>query len=406
MTILPGYDHFGGIHPETFTIANYLRYMGVKNPATGEPFTEAMVFGIAGGLGACYILWEFKEHNRPAIVFGWQHQFNYPVRYVETLCKRISVAAEFHETGGKKKAGQTLHDALAAGKPAILWLERELLDYYNRDPDDTGWFSWVVTACGYDAAADVFTIDDTGAVPFTVPSASLIASRQRVPSFKNRLLLLSPPESIDLPAAIKEGIQGNIEYLGSKSTSFALPTLRKWARMLTDTKNAKGWPTVFAGGKCLYSGLVSVYEGVVHEGNDGTALRGMYADFLTEAAPILGSSALSDVAAEYRAIGAKWHALADMALDPAVDSLAAGRTLLDQREAAIKIGGDDQADTIVRLGKELEAMRPAADAAFPRDEAWINDLLARMQAQVSDIYAHENAALDMLREAMQDQAGN
>ncbi|MDE2816953.1 MAG: DUF4872 domain-containing protein [Chloroflexota bacterium] len=401
MTILPGYEHFGGIHPETATITTCLRYLGVKNPATGEPFTEAMVFGIAGGLGACYILWEFKEYNRPAIVFGWQHQFNYPVRYVENFCKRIGVTSEFHETGGMKKAGQTLHDALAAGKPAILWLERELLDYYNRDPDDTGWFSWVVTACGYDAAADVFTIDDTGAAPFTVPSASLTASRQRIPSFKNRLLLLSPPESMDLPAATRDGIQGNIEYLGAKSTSFALPTLRKWARMLTDTKNAKGWPTVFAEGKCLFSGLVSVYEGIMHEGSDGTALRGMYADFLAEAAAVLGVPALDDAAAEYREIGEKWRALAEMSLDPEVESLAAARDVLDRREAAIRTGGDDQADTIVGLGKEFEAMRPDADAAFPRDEAWINDLFARMQAQISDIFAHENAALDMLREAME-----
>lgn len=401
MIILPGYDHFGGIHPETATIANYLRFLGVENPATGKPFSEAMVFGIAGGLGACYILWEFKEHNRPALVFGWQHQFNYPVRYVENLCQRIGVAAEFHETGGMKKAGRTLHDALAAGKPAILWLERELLDYYNRDPDDTGWFSWVVAACGYDAAADVFTIDDTGAVPFTVPSASLTASRQRVPSFKNRLLLLSPPESIDLPAAIKDGIQGNIDYLGSKSTSFALPTLRKWARMLTDTKNAKGWPTVFAEGKCLFSGLVSVYEGIMHEGSDGTALRSMYADFLTEAAMFLQASALDDASAAYREIGEKWRSLADMALDPSVETLAAARDVLDRREGAIRTGGDDQADIIVGLGKEFEAMRPDADAAFPRDETWINDLFARMQAQISDIFAHENAALAMLREAME-----
>lgn len=402
MTVITGYEQFGGVHPETATITNTLRYMGVKNPATGEPFSEAMLFGIAGGLGACYILWEFKEYSRPAIVFGWQHQFNYPVRYVENLCKRISVTSDFHETGGVKKARQTLDDALAGGNPAILWLERELLDYYNRDPDDTGWFSWVVTVCGYDATADSFTIDDTGSRPFTVPSASLTASRKRIPSFKNRLLLLSAPESIDLPAAVTAGIQGNIDYLGSKSTSFALPTLRKWARMLTDTKNAKGWPTVFAGGKCLFSGLVSVYEGIVHEGSDGTALRGMYADFLTEAAAVVGSAALSDAAAEYRALGAKWHTLADMALDPAVEPLAAARDVLDRREAAIKTGGDDQADMIVGLGKEFEAMRPGADADFPCDQAWIDDLFSRMQAQISDIYAHENAALDVLREALAD----
>ena len=398
--LITGYDHFGGIHPETATIANSLRYLGVANPATGKPFSEAMLFGIAGGLGACYILWEFKEHSRPAIVFGFQHLSNYPVRYVTSLCERIGIQAEFHETGGVKKAGQTLRDALAADRPAILWLERELLDYYNRDPDDTGWFSWIVTACGYDAAADTFMLDDTGVRPFTVPSASLTAARQRIPSFKNRLLLLSPPESMDLPAAISAGIQGNIDYLGSKSTSFALPALRKWARMLTDTKNAKGWPTVFAEGKCLFSGLVSVYEGIIHEGSDGTALRGMYAEFLTEAAAIMESPALREAASAYRALGAKWEALAEMTLDPAVEPFAAARAILDGREAAIKTGGDDQADAIVRLGKEFEAMRPALDADFPRDEAWIGDLFARMQSQLNDIYAHEMAALDLLRSSL------
>ena len=400
MNLFTGYDHFGGIHPETATLANYLRFLGVQNPATGAPFSEAMLFGIGGGLGACYILWEFKEHSHPALVVGFQHQFNYPVRYVTQLCERIGVAAEFHETGGVKKARKTLDDALAAGRPAILWLERELLDYYNREPDDTGWFSWVVTACGYDAAADVYTIDDTGARPFTVPGASLGAARQRIPSFKNRLLLLAPPEMIDLPAAITAGIQGNIDYLGSKSTSFALPTLRKWARLLTDTKNAKGWPTVFGGGRALFSGLAAVYGGIMHEGSDGTALRGMYAGFLTEAAQILDSPALGAAAAAYRALGEKWRALVETALDPAVAPLADARALLDEREAAIKPGGDDQAETIVRLGKEFAAMRPALDAAFPRDQAWIDDLLARMQGQLYDIYAHENAALDLLRGAL------
>ena len=402
MTLLPGYDHFGGIHPETATIANYLRFLGVENPATGAPFSEAMLFGIGGGLGACYILWEFKEHNRPAIVFGFQNQFNYPVRYVTTLCERIGVAAAFHETGGVKKAGKTLHDALDAGRPAILWLERELLDYYNRDPDDTGWFSWLVTACGYDPAADTYTIDDTGARPFTVPGASLVAARRRVPSFKNRLLLLAPPTAIDLPGAVVAGIRGNIDYLGSKSTSFALPTLRKWARLLTDTKNAKGWPTVFAGGRCLFSGLVSVYEGIMHEGSDGTALRGMYADFLTEAAAVMDDAALNDAAAAYRALGEQWRALAETALDPTVEEFAAARALLDRREAAIQTGGDDQAAAIVGLGKEFEALRPALDAAFPRDAAWIDDRFARMQAQLNDIYAQEMAALDMLRAALAD----
>ena len=75
--------------------------------------------------------------------------------------------------------------------------------------------------------------------------------------------------------------------LGASSTSFALPAIRKWARLMTDVKNKKGWPTVFSGGRGLYGTLRTVYEGIEHIGTGGGGLRGMYADFLDEAASFL-----------------------------------------------------------------------------------------------------------------------
>ena len=57
--ILSNYQQFGGQHPETAGYKNILAYQGVKAPHTGKPFSEAMLLGIGGGLGAGYILWEF-----------------------------------------------------------------------------------------------------------------------------------------------------------------------------------------------------------------------------------------------------------------------------------------------------------------------------------------------------------
>ena len=37
---------------------------GPARPHTGQPLSEAMVLGAGGGLGAGYILWEFKAHDR------------------------------------------------------------------------------------------------------------------------------------------------------------------------------------------------------------------------------------------------------------------------------------------------------------------------------------------------------
>ena len=50
-----------------------------------------------------------------------------------------------------------------------------------------------------------------------------------------------------------------VEHLSDKSDSFSLPAWRKWARMTTDTRNKKGWPTVFADGRGIGSMRASIY---------------------------------------------------------------------------------------------------------------------------------------------------
>ena len=50
------YTQIGGIHPETATMTNVLANQGFVSPHNGRPLSEAMVLGIAGGLGCGYIL--------------------------------------------------------------------------------------------------------------------------------------------------------------------------------------------------------------------------------------------------------------------------------------------------------------------------------------------------------------
>jgi hypothetical protein len=40
-----------------------------------------------------------------------------------------------------------------------------------------------------------------------------------------------------------------------------LPAWRKWARMTTDTRAAKGWPRVFADRRGIASAMASIYTG-------------------------------------------------------------------------------------------------------------------------------------------------
>ena len=117
------YRTLGGLQPETTAVKNILAFHGVTAPHTGEPFSEAMLLGIAGGLGSMYILWEFERHGYPSIVLGFTYKTNYPVEFLQGLCARLGGGEHQFETAGKVKAEAQLEEILAGGDPAIAWVD-------------------------------------------------------------------------------------------------------------------------------------------------------------------------------------------------------------------------------------------------------------------------------------------
>ena len=300
--ILDQYQMIGGVHPETASIKNILAYYGVKAPHTGEPFSEAMLLGIGGGLGASYMLWEFEKHGYPSIVLAFRNLANYPVKYLQNLCARLGAATEVFETTGKKKAAGQLAETLAANDPAIIWLDLGGAPYYMH-------YLQVGVAVAYGMDDDQVMVDNLAHKPYLIGHDLLVEARAKVPSFKNRVLTVQPQRSFNLEAAIREGLQECVAYLGASSTSFALPAIRKWGRMMTDSKNKKGWPTVFKGGRGLYGTLRTVYETIEHIGTGGGGLRGLYADFLDEAGSVLGNGELKSThcyTGHCTSVGARW----------------------------------------------------------------------------------------------------
>ena len=103
------YQLLGGVHPDTHAIAGVLANRGLLAPHTGQPLSEAMVLGAGGGLGAGYILWEFKAHDSRSLVLGFRNSWQYPDRWAKKACQRLGVPAAVHETGSAGKAdGQVL----------------------------------------------------------------------------------------------------------------------------------------------------------------------------------------------------------------------------------------------------------------------------------------------------------
>ena len=269
----------GGVHPDTHAIAGVLANRGLLAPHTGQPLSEAMVLGAGGGLGAGYILWEFKAHDLRSLVLGFRNNWQYPDRWARKVCQRLNVPARVLETGSAKKAEAELRDAVGQGVPAIAWADQQLLGYRHLPAWLEGYGGPPVTVYGIDDEAGVALVDDRNRAPLTVPLDALAAARARVGSYKHRLLVLDAPAAeLDTGAlrrAVREGLAEQVEHLGQRSDSFSLPAFRKWARLLTDPGNAKGWPKVFANRARLFHACLSVYENLEPAaGSDGGNLRG------------------------------------------------------------------------------------------------------------------------------------
>jgi hypothetical protein len=54
-------DRFRGRHPDTAALTRLLAALGVTDPASGWPLSEAMVLGIAGGIGFAYFVFEYED---------------------------------------------------------------------------------------------------------------------------------------------------------------------------------------------------------------------------------------------------------------------------------------------------------------------------------------------------------
>jgi hypothetical protein len=397
------YQLLGGVHPDTHAIAGVLANRGLVAPHTGQPLSEAMVLGAGGGLGAGYILWEFKAHDSRSLVLGFRNNWQYPDRWALKVCARLGVPADVHETGSARRAAEELRAAVGQGVPAIVWADQQLLGYRHLPAWLEGHGGPPVTVYGLDERAGVALVDDRNRASLTVPLDALAAARARVGSYRHRQLVLDTPtaelDTGGLRAAVRDGLAEQVEHLGRRSDSFALPAFRKWSRLLTDPGNAKGWPRLFADRVALFDACLSVYENLEPVGWGGGNLRALYAEFLDEAAGLLGTPALGRAAAAYREAAARWHEVAEVAVPAGREPFAEARRLTVQLQDQVERGDAVQAEAAATAAA-LWTLRDRWRPQFPGDDADAEALLPALAAAVTAACEAEEAALAVLAGAL------
>ena len=401
-----GYRLRGGLDPNSASVANVLAAQGVTSGLTGQPLSEALVLGVGGGLGAGYILWQFKALKAATILtLGFSNQWQYPSipGWLGKTLERLGVQGELHETGGAVTARGTLDGILAAGDPAIVFVDQQALGIWGQPDALSGVSGYPVVACGLTDEGS-YLVDDRGRAPLVLPAETMAAARGRIGSWRHRLIRLHPAAgtgSADaLRGAIRAGLRDQVDHLSSRSDSFSLPAWRKWSRLMTDRRNAKAWPRVFADGAGLFSALVSIVEGVDSGvGAGGGHLRELYAEFLDEAAAALDQPLLGQAGDRWRAAADRWEDLADAAVPPdlegALEAVAAAETLHESLMA-----GELGRPAAASAASTVWGTRSRYADAFPLPQDRIDELFADLGERLAAIHEAEVEALAATKQAV------
>ncbi len=389
---------YGGKHSVAAVLRNALTCQGLRDPRTSQALSEALILGIGGGLGAGYILWEFDKYDSALIVLGFRNRWNYTADFLKNACGRLNVAVDMRETTSVKKAQANLNDALMASGTALLWTDKASLPYHSLPPAQKGHIVHLIRVehAEHDGN-ERYLVDDLSARPWSLSRDALASARQPIPSNKQRSLCMQPAGHFDLASAVGAGIKDHINHLSRSSESFSLPVYQKWAKLMTHAKNKKSWRVVFARRAGLYATLRSVYEGITLDDTEGGGLRELYADFLLEAADILAVD-LSGAAAGYRACGAEWRALAEMALPEELPVFAETKALMRARYAAFARQDQASLDSAMQDLAALEAENNLA--GWSLDDSATDALFERMGEQLHSVYEAECSALDTLKQAL------
>ncbi|MFW9983746.1 MAG: BtrH N-terminal domain-containing protein [Candidatus Odinarchaeota archaeon] len=435
-----GFSQFGTTERTAGAIRNILDYEGVVAPHTREPFTEALLMGIGGGLGAEYATWAFTpiDPSRPRkakLYLRFHHVKNYIDKNEESLlpkiANRLGVTLTVKETASKDRANEFLLESLKSGKPVItslsVWhsqyMRREVKEQYIQDPNffplllydehvsflpyftlPYPWINHNLTIIyGFEEESNQVLLTDSSTKPHTLTIPQFNLSRGIIKSRKNTGLVLDPPSKItNLHQAVRAGIHDCVESLLHEKSVVSGANLRveTWnaiAKTLANPTAKRGWLTLFNEGWQLFDTLTRLHAQITFHNSDGGALRSSYSDFLQEASDILKKPQLCKIANQFANIGIMWDDLSVEALPDDTPQLQAARRTAQEWNALFKIHGEAAKKRLDAAAMKIQTIRAEVSETFPLTEKELIALFQDMSTRFAEIYEAEKIALKALK---------
>jgi len=219
------------------------------------------------------------------------------------------------------------------------------------------------------------TVADRSSQPLRLSMADLTRARGRVKEDKYRIMTLDTPQTTKLAAAVHMGIFQAIKLFTEEPPrgardNFGFAAYEKLAEMLVNKRNKQSWERSFGPGIRMYHALAGspvqpgAYHWVMTWGSADGAERGLYADFLIEAAKILKKPALKASAENFRESYKLWLTFADALLPDDIPILGESKKLIKKKHDLFINEGESALLEINKINSRLNELLSHAEPIF------------------------------------------
>lgn len=348
-------------HRQSALVAHALAEFGVRSPATGAPYREALLAGLGGGIGFMYAVFSYRDLPPICTLVLRYH----PHDFVLGMLQRAGIGHVVEHTSSARKAHRQLVSATESGSLCLATI-----------------------GIGPSATEDVVVSDaDDQTVVFsrhpghteTVTAEVFAAMRASNRTSRHRLIVIEdgtqPSKDWALGDAAHDAIAATHTVLTGPvlghafDVNFGLTGMDRFASALADTRTKSGWTRVFGTStEHLVGGLRRIERCVQHEFSAWGGMRPLYADFLDQVAddPQVRSGgrarSLVEASIAYRSLGDEWAALAAKA-EVAADRFEA-EMIHEGTDPLAQSGGREKvSETLIDLAHQMSRMYSLESAA-------------------------------------------
>lgn len=273
-----------------------------------QPVSEGACFGLGGGLGFAFV--ELPQMSVPIYMVGRTAGLE------RDVCKHLGIGLDLRQTDDPAEGWGWLRDELDAGRPTMVWADIGELEYLHVRLRMT---MHDIVICGYDEREGVALVADNDREEIQRCSLDSLARARNSSSFpapnRHATWVMCFPAALPAPPdAIRPAVElavANMRDGGSGLVAGDAPM--GLAGVEAFAASYPQWPEKF--GERLPDALRGLRAFIVKAGTGGALFRSLHAEFLHDAAGLLGDDELARAAGVYDELSGRWVALAGSAAE-------------------------------------------------------------------------------------------